>query len=219
VATENPNDHARTRERILDAAVHRFAEHGFDATSIRDITADARCNVAAVNYHFGTKENLYVETFRSLLTDLRDRRILRMRRDMETRNDPTLESFLESFANAFLEPLVDGSRGRLLLSFFANEMIGGHLPQGVFVDEFIRPLLEVTMEGLLRTAPPLDPQTARLCMMSIVGQLLHVLKALPYFTNPDAPALVPTDLSEHVRHVVRFSAAGIRACARPGETP
>jgi len=47
-----------THERILDAAQKLFAEKGLDATSVRDITTAAECNVAAVNYHFGGKENL-----------------------------------------------------------------------------------------------------------------------------------------------------------------
>ncbi|MEN8164853.1 MAG: CerR family C-terminal domain-containing protein [Acidobacteriota bacterium] len=217
MASETKNGHAETRERILHSAERLFAVQGFNATSIRDITAEADCNVAAVNYHFGGKDKLYIETFRRLLVDLRDRRITSMRRDMSAVSEPTLEYFLESFANAFLEPLVDGSRGRLLLLFFANEMTGNHLPEGLFLDEFIRPMVQVTTEGLEQTGPALDPQTARMCMMSIVGQLLHILKGLPFFSNPEGPSLVPPDLSDHVRHVVRFSAAGIRACAAPVE--
>ncbi|MCK5378520.1 MAG: TetR/AcrR family transcriptional regulator [Acidobacteria bacterium] len=217
MASESKNGNAETRERILSSAEKLFAEQGYDSTSIRDITAEAECNVAAVNYHFGGKDKLYIETFRRLLIDLRDRRISSMRRDMSLETDPTLEYFLESFANAFLEPLVDGSRGRLLLSFFANEMTGSHLPKGLFLNEFIRPMIQVTTEGLERTGPPLDPQVARMCMMSIVGQLLHTLKGLPFFSNPEGPPLVPTDLGTHIQHVVRFSAAGIRACAAPVE--
>jgi AcrR family transcriptional regulator len=217
VATENKSDNAETQERILRAAERLFAEKGFDSTSIRDITTEADCNVAAVNYHFGGKEKLYVETFRHLLIDLRDRRISSMRRDMSAVENPSLEYFLESFANAFLEPLVDGSRGRLHLSFFANEMMGSHLPKGVFHDEFIRPLIQVTTEALNLTGIRLDPQTARMCMMSIVGQLLHTLKAMPYFSTTQGPHLVPSNLGDHIQHVVRFSAAGIRACAAPVE--
>ncbi|HVO87388.1 MAG TPA: TetR/AcrR family transcriptional regulator [Casimicrobiaceae bacterium] len=48
-----------TKERILDAAEHLFMEHGFEATSLRAITAAAAVNLAAVNYHFGSKEELF----------------------------------------------------------------------------------------------------------------------------------------------------------------
>src|SRR6201988_1984596 len=53
-----------TKPRILDAAEALFMEHGFEATSLRAITAAAGVNLAAVNYHFGTKEEL----FQSVLT-------------------------------------------------------------------------------------------------------------------------------------------------------
>jgi AcrR family transcriptional regulator len=48
-----------TKARILDAAEELFMEHGFEATSLRQITATARVNLAAVNYHFGSKEDLF----------------------------------------------------------------------------------------------------------------------------------------------------------------
>ena len=53
-----------TKVRILDAAESLFMEHGFEATSLRQITAAAEVNLAAVNYHFGSKEEL----FESVLT-------------------------------------------------------------------------------------------------------------------------------------------------------
>src|SRR5438874_976468 len=50
---------AATKERILDVAESLFMEHGFEATSLRSITAAAAANLAAVNYHFGSKEELF----------------------------------------------------------------------------------------------------------------------------------------------------------------
>src|SRR2546421_12961401 len=50
---------ADTKTRILDAAEVLFMEHGFEATSLRQITAAAGVNLAAVNYHFGSKEELF----------------------------------------------------------------------------------------------------------------------------------------------------------------
>jgi AcrR family transcriptional regulator len=48
-----------TKDRILDAAESLFMEHGFEATSLRAITAAAAVNLASVNYHFGSKEELF----------------------------------------------------------------------------------------------------------------------------------------------------------------
>src|SRR5258708_1763757 len=47
-----------TKTRILDAAEKLFGMSGFEATSLRDITTEAQVNLAAVNYHFQSKESL-----------------------------------------------------------------------------------------------------------------------------------------------------------------
>ncbi|MEJ2583141.1 MAG: CerR family C-terminal domain-containing protein [Acidobacteriota bacterium] len=202
-----------TRERILRAARKLFAEEGFEATSVRDITTEADCNVASVNYHFGGKENLYLETFRSMLTALRDQRIETLEELMARDPAPALEEYLQSFANGFLDPLVDDSQGRLFLGFVSREMITPRLPQGVFLNEFVQPLMERATAALAKFGPPLDPETARMCTMSQVGQLLHVLKTYHLFTVHERSNLVPERLADHVSHFVRFSAGGIRACA------
>jgi AcrR family transcriptional regulator len=170
-----------TRERILLASQKLFADKGFDATSVRDITTEAGCNVASVNYHFGGKDNLYLETFRSMLAVLRDQRLSVLDELMGRTPPPTLEEFLQSFAEGFIDPLVDESRGRLFI--------------------------------LEKFGPPLDPADSRLCIMSMVGQLLHALKAHHLFTRADHSAVMPTDLADYIPHFVRYSVGGIRAFA------
>ena len=66
---------SETRHRILDAAEVLFVEHGFEATSMRMITGAARANLAAVNYHFGSKDALIQEVFRRRLTELNRQRL------------------------------------------------------------------------------------------------------------------------------------------------
>jgi AcrR family transcriptional regulator len=210
----NRTEPAETCQRLLDAAEQLFAERGYEATSVRDITAAAGCNVASVNYHFGGKENLYVETFRRLLREVQARRMTMIRRDMdEAGEDASLEHFVESFAKAFVDPLLAEGRGRRLMAFFDMEMHARRLPRDLFMDEFIRPMMEVTMAVLSRLAPGLGVHVGRMCMMSMVGQLVHVLKAQPMISDDGAGGLVPGSLEDHVQHVVRFSVGGIRACA------
>ena len=54
-----------TRERLLDAAEMLFAHKGYNGITVREITRKAQCNQAAVNYHFRSKKNLYLEVFKS----------------------------------------------------------------------------------------------------------------------------------------------------------
>jgi AcrR family transcriptional regulator len=208
-----PNDCEDTRDRILSAAQKLFADKGFDATSVRDITSEAGCNVASVNYHFGGKDNLYLETFRSMLTVLRDRRLELMDELMARDPSPSLEEFVETFAVIMIEPLVGDSRGRMFLNLVSREMIAPRLPDGVLIEEFFKPMMERATEALARVGPPLDEGSARLCVMSMVGQLLHSLKAHHLLTDLGRSDVMPMHHSNQMAHFVRFSVGGIRACA------
>lgn len=55
---------SETKERIISSATKLFSKNGFDGTSVRDIAAHAKVNLAAINYHFANKENLYKEVLR-----------------------------------------------------------------------------------------------------------------------------------------------------------
>ena len=56
-----------TRQRIVETSLHLFAEHGFKGVSVRDISAAAGVNVAAISYHFGSKQGLYHTIFEMVL--------------------------------------------------------------------------------------------------------------------------------------------------------
>src|SRR5690242_8536197 len=66
---------ADTKTRILDAAELLFMEHGFEATSLRQLTAAASVNLAAVNYHFGSKEELFQAVLTRRLDPMNQERI------------------------------------------------------------------------------------------------------------------------------------------------
>jgi AcrR family transcriptional regulator len=68
-------DSADTKTRILDAAESLFMEHGFEATSLRSLTTAASVNLAAVNYHFGTKEELFQTVLTRRLDPMNQERI------------------------------------------------------------------------------------------------------------------------------------------------
>lgn len=75
------------RERIFAAAEKQIADHGFEAVSIRDIVAEAGVNVAAVNYHYGSKGQLLLEIFRTRAAELNGERSALLKRAVA--RDPT----------------------------------------------------------------------------------------------------------------------------------
>lgn len=199
------------QDRLVEAAEELFCKRGFNETSVRDIAAAADCNVASINYYFGGKDNLYVEVWRRRLAQMRDVRLASIERVMSAGGRPELEELLRSYANAFVEPLVDGSRSDQFITLMAREMIDPHLPRQMFVDEMIVPVMRALAEALRQICPWLEDGRTQLIILSIVGQLMHAVMARAMFERSDHPGIVDVDLGAMVDHVVRFSAAGIRA--------
>jgi len=103
-----------TRSRILDAAENLFVEHGLDATTLRMITADAHANLAAVNYHFGSKEALIEAVFRRRLTWLNEQRIAALDAfEAEAKGAPLKpRQIVEAFFGVAIRMAADRGSGR-----------------------------------------------------------------------------------------------------------
>ena len=103
----------QTRERILDTAEVLFAQKGYQAVSIREITSGAHCNLAAVNYHFGNKENLYQEVFRSRWVPRAARVRESFKKAVASQTSLSVPTVVRALAQAFVEgPLSDEERLR-----------------------------------------------------------------------------------------------------------
>ena len=102
-----------TRDRILDAAEGLFVEHGFDGTSMRMITSAANANLAAVNYHFGSKDALVQAVFRRRLTALNQERLAELDRlEAEAGGAPLKPSrIVEAFFGTALRMAADTEHG------------------------------------------------------------------------------------------------------------
>lgn len=214
------SDSEDLRHRLLDAAEPLFAERGFAGARVRDVTAAAGCNVAAVNYHFGSKEKLYEETFRRRLRRLRDARTERLAEAVlagaSTTRAEELEEVLRRFTGAFLEPLVEGGERSVAMRLLAHEILMPHLPPGMLVEEMIRPVRGMLTGHLRRLFPQLGEDDAIRCVHSVVGQLVHSILAPGVFRGARDDGR-PLEGRAQLDHVVRFSAGGVRALA--GETP
>lgn len=209
----------QVRERLLDASEEVMAAEGFDGASVRQITSLAGCNVAAVNYHFGGKENLYIEMFRRRLREMTARRKEMIEEIMSGENGPvTLEKLLEGFSKGFIEPLVDEEKGRRFIRLMVREMNTPRLPKQMFNEEVAEPTLRSLGLAMKEIYPEMSDEKLMLCMISVIGQLVHLIR----FTETIGVEMmgeqyhVP-DLSEWIGHVVKFSAAGVRSYVEDGK--
>src|SRR6218665_111665 len=87
--------------RLVEAAEKLFAEKGFEAVSVRDITKEAGANVAAVNYHFGSREGLVVAVISRYLIPVSQERLASLER--AERNGGGVEEILAAFVRPTVE--------------------------------------------------------------------------------------------------------------------
>ena len=99
--------HFSTKDRILYAAEELFAQQGFASTSLRQVTSRADVNIAAVNYHFGSKDNLVNEVFRRRMDDMSRERRAALQRAVEAHPGE-----LEPILAAFVEPALAMAQDR-----------------------------------------------------------------------------------------------------------
>ncbi len=201
------------KDRLLDAAEGLFCERGFKGTSIRDIAASAGCNIASVNYYFGSKEKLYEEVWRRYLIPMRDARIASINKVMsQAEARPSLEDLLKSFADTFVGSIVDANRASRLTKLMGREYIDSHLPTNMFVDEIIKPTVTAMHKALVKTCPDLDESKILPVVFSVIGQLVHLIRIRTMLEQgSDDLSMQIFNSDEAINHIVKFSAAGIRA--------
>jgi len=98
-----------TRTRILDAAEELFMQHGFEGTSMRQLTSRAGVNLAAVNYHFGSKDALIEAVFRRRLDPMNAARLAELAK-LEANGNLSPEAIIRAFVGPSLH-LVEDAKG------------------------------------------------------------------------------------------------------------
>ena len=200
-----------TKERILDAAEALFAERGLDNTSMRIITQAAGVNLAAVNYHFGSKEELIKAVFGRRLEAINSERSRRL--DAVLRQGVTLEGLLE----AFISPSLELSQDRKELGDRFVRLVGrGYTEQAEFLRDHIhrlnKPCVDRFKQAFARELPHLPRQELSWRLHFLVGAVSHTM------AGPDMIRLMAGNrISDRgnaqalVSRLIPFLAAGLRA--------
>jgi AcrR family transcriptional regulator len=201
-----------TRQLLLEAAEVLFAANGFDGTSIRDITTRANRNTAAVNYFFGDKRELYEELFKLRLGEMRESRLKAIEAVMQKK--PTLEELFYAYCVDFLKPFADPQKSQRFMQLFFREMAESRLPKNMFLDELAAPSLTTMEKAIAVICPNINKHDAMMCVLSLTGQLVHIMQAKVLFEGAQGHSIASIDIDESINHIVKFSVAGIRAYAK-----
>lgn len=131
------------RERLLAAAGQQFAEHGFESATIRDICLAAGVNVAAVNYYFGDKKRLYIESVKHAHES-------RMKQVPLPASPPDQSSAdrLHDFIDNLLERMLGFGRPRWQTQLMLREMLQPTEACREVVEDYIRPHFDMLVSIL-----------------------------------------------------------------------
>ncbi len=209
----------RTRTRLLDAGAELFAAQGFHGTTVREIADRAGVNLAAGNYHFGSKRALYLEVLRAHFARVEEE----LRRRGGAVDPAELARLTPAQASAVLRArvrvmldVVVGPPPGLHALLMQREMADPSEALPVIVREFIRPLMDDLEAIVARLAPGMAPRAVERSAMSIVGQVLFYQFAMPVVLRVlGAPRYTRAFTATLAEHVATFSAGGLAAVAGP----
>ena len=196
-----------TRGSIIKAAIHLFAEKGFQGASVRDIVVKARVNQAAINYHFKGKDGLYLEVLKTALEKLTEH----AGSEPEKLKSLSREEALRSFVYQQLRPLLFRDEMSRYIRLFAWE--SAH-PSKIFL-KFMATntgsYLTTAVDIVRRFLPPDTQKRAALCVaIWLMGQCSIFVRNRELFAHE--PFSINTDESftdELTELVTRLAIGGL----------
>ena len=190
-----------TKQKILDAAERLIAEQGYAATSLRQIIGEAGVNLAAVHYHFGSKEELLDELVMRKANPVNEKRLEMLERAAADAapGRPRLEAILE----AFLAPMAEAaSRNPQFVKVMGRIMAEGLLPR--IIEKNFRPVTGRFFEAIRQALPEVPEEEFQWRVQFMIGAMAHTMCGC----NSAGEGF-----EERIGHLVRFLAAGFGAPA------
>lgn len=195
-----------TKQRILDTAERLIGEQGYAGTSLRHIIAEAGVNLAAVHYHFGSKEDLLDNVILRKAEAVNAQRLSRLDR---LEGEGAAPVPVEKVLDAFFEPMIEaGSQNPQFVRLMGRLYAEGLLP-GVVAKHF-QPTLERFVQALHRALPALPPPELASRLQFMIGAMSHAVCGPRGFPQPLVPLEAP-DFRTTMRRLVVFLTGGLEA--------
>jgi AcrR family transcriptional regulator len=203
-----PTTHFNTKDRILGAAEELFAQHGFAGTSLRQVTSLADVNIAAVNYHFGSKENLVNEVFRRRMDEMSERRLAELRLAQED-HPGKLEPILAAFIEPALALTLD-SHGAAFVRVLARAFAEKNDRLRKFLSDNYGQVLREFAKAIAPCLPELGKEDLYWRMDFVAGALTYAMADFGLIKRP-AEVSESAHCKKASQQLIRFAAAGLRA--------
>lgn len=197
------------RELLIEAAIRLFAERGYAGTSVRQLAQETALNIAAVNYYFGGKQELYAEALKRAFMPVRDALPSTSAIFSEALESGSVESAREAvrhFIREFLLSLLPTANGASNARLLAREMTDPTPAFERIIRDFVLPRNQVLVDLLKLARPELDAQQLQLVASSIFGQCVFYQMAQPVSLRVLRRKRVTPDLVELLAdHIADFS--------------
>jgi len=197
-----------TKQRILGAAEELFARHGFAGASLRQVTSAAHVNLAAVNYHFGSKENLINEVFRRRLDGLNAERLQALTL-ARRKADYRLEDTLDAFVRPALALTGDDQGGAPFVRVLARAYAEHNERLRKFLHDNYSHILKEFAADFARFLPHLDKQELYWRLDIVSGALTYAMADFGVIKRRGTSEQQHRDLA--AQHLIKFASAGLRA--------
>ncbi|MCJ2164497.1 MULTISPECIES: TetR/AcrR family transcriptional regulator [unclassified Pseudodesulfovibrio] len=204
----NDSPDVNTKTALLAAAIEVFADKGFDSATVRDICSRAKANVAAVNYHFGSKDGLYASVLEEIFPKGEE---WQARKTSAISTRERLHNFLHGLASEIYEPT--GNLVAQKWAIFLREMAKPSHNLDIIVQHQVQPRANELRQILSDILGPTVPDHAlAFCSSNIWAMMLDHLLTQPILDrlNPHRPNL-KTSMDQFVDHVVIFCLGGLEA--------
>jgi AcrR family transcriptional regulator len=167
-----------TRTKILDAAEELFMQHGFEGTSMRTLTSKAGVNLAAVNYHFGSKDALIEAVFRRRLDPMNAARIAELDRLESAGPAPDANAIIRAFLRASLTMIEDVKcGGRNFSRLLGRAYTEPARPIRALIGQLYAPAMSRYKSAFERALPDLPKEELIWRMHFMFGTLAYTLAA------------------------------------------
>lgn len=204
---------SESKRRLLEAAERLFAEHGFDRVSVRDVTVAVKANVAAVNYHFGSREELVELVIGRCLMPVLDERLARM--DLLEKRGGGKKAAVEEILDAWVRPVVGSARKTNLEEPWFSKLLGRifFLPVSELPEE-VRFKVKVAKDQLLRVLgkvlPHLGSDELGWRVQFLEGGLIHLLVNQESSPVGGGDGADSASMDSMLGRIIRCSAAGLK---------
>lgn len=207
--TSAPKD-SDTKSQILDTAEQMFATHGFAGTSLRNLVKQAGVNLAAVSYHFGSKEELYQAVIGRMAKVITERQLVALDQLDAGQGTPSIEEILTAYIEPGILYLLEIEDRRIIRAQF----MGRCRTEPGSIQQRAREEFSISHWRFLAQLQQALPEQSEFDLNWKLDMVITMLIRALTETGRDNMLLrsaSKADAEHAIRELVKFSAAGLRA--------